>query len=129
MGANDRQVGGNHYQSAYQFWDLAVDLELDYMEGSTACYVARWRKKGGKQDLEKSLHYLEKIMETPKYPRSRIIPRDDIFNKIRRYGFINQLETDELRFIFLVCSATDHKDYEDAKEILDGMIDNHIANA
>jgi hypothetical protein len=129
MGANDRQVGGKHYQAKYQFWDLAVDLQMDYLEGSTACYVARWRKKGGREDLEKALHYLEKIKETVKYPRQRIIPREDVLTKLRYYGQYNELATDEMRVIFLICAATATEDYTDAEEIINEMINNHAHNS
>lgn len=64
--ANRRQVGGNHYgalQPSYQHWDLAADTGMGYFEGQITKYVARWRRKNGVQDLEKALHYAEKLLE------------------------------------------------------------------
>lgn len=63
MNANDRQVAGTHYKAAYQHWDLVADLRLGYFEGQVTKYVARWRKKNGLQDLQKAMHFLEKLLE------------------------------------------------------------------
>lgn len=64
MSANDTQVAGQHYQSTYQHWDLCLEaLQNRYLEGQVTKYVYRWRKKNGLQDLEKALHFLEKLKE------------------------------------------------------------------
>lgn len=63
MKANDRQVGGAHYQSGLQHWDLVEAHGVGYLEGCASKYVTRWRKKGGLQDLEKAQHYVEKLIE------------------------------------------------------------------
>lgn len=61
---NDRQVGGSHYQSRYQHWDFVVRvLKNRYLEGAVTKYATRWRKKNGKQDLEKAAHYLQKLID------------------------------------------------------------------
>lgn len=63
-GANDRQIGGLHYSKwTYQHWDFVVDIGLHYLIGCASKYVTRWRDKGGIQDLEKCLHYLQKATE------------------------------------------------------------------
>lgn len=62
-GANTRQVGGRHYKSQYEHWDWVEDMGMGYLEGVATKYVARWRKKDGLQDLEKSLHYVQKLEE------------------------------------------------------------------
>lgn len=61
--ANEKQVGGAHYQSGYQHWDWCIDLGLGYLEAAATKYVTRWRDKNGVQDLEKARHYVEKISE------------------------------------------------------------------
>lgn len=59
--ANDRQVGGDHYQTGgIQHWDMFGPESMIY---AATKYVARWRKKNGVQDLEKALHYAEKLLE------------------------------------------------------------------
>lgn len=60
--ANDYQVGGSHYQHfAIQPWDFAK--QLPYLEGTAIVYIARWREKNGIEDLEKAIHYCQKLIE------------------------------------------------------------------
>lgn len=56
------QVGGSHYGTKYGHWDYCKDAETPYLEGHATKYLVRWEKKGGIQDLEKSLSFVEKIM-------------------------------------------------------------------
>jgi len=70
--ANERQVGGSHYQSGFQHWDFVVRcLDNRYLEGQITKYVSRWRRKNGFQDLEKASHFLEKLTEEFKEGRIR----------------------------------------------------------
>lgn len=61
--ANEKQVGGSHYQAVYQHWDMVIEHDLNYFEGQITKYVMRARKKNGLQDLQKAQHFLEKYME------------------------------------------------------------------
>ena len=62
--ANAVQVGGDHYKkNAIQPWDYIVSNDLGYLEGNVVKYVSRWKDKGGRQDLEKAKHYLDKLLE------------------------------------------------------------------
>lgn len=64
MGANDRQVGGDHYKTGgEEHWDRVERLGLDYFQGQITKYVERWRKKNGVQDLHKARHFLDKYIE------------------------------------------------------------------
>ena len=63
MGANDRQVGGQHYNTPIQHWDYVVANGLGYFEGQITKYVTRWRRKNGLEDLEKARHFLDKLIE------------------------------------------------------------------
>lgn len=70
MAANDRQVGGTHYQDAtgrcphcggdIQHWDLYAGQP--YLVGQTTKYATR--QKNGFEDLQKAAHFLEKLAET-----------------------------------------------------------------
>lgn len=62
--ANDKQIGGEHYKSAYQHWDWATEHGLSYLAGCATKYLVRWRKKNGVEDLDKAAHYVEKLVET-----------------------------------------------------------------
>lgn len=73
--ANSKQVGGTHYQQQtgncphcgreIQHWDLFA--RLPYLVGCATKYILRFGLKGGKEDLEKGKHYLEKL-EQVHYP-------------------------------------------------------------
>ena len=64
MTANKFQVGGDHYsKNAIQPWDYIVANELGYLEGNIVKYITRWRDKGGLQDIDKVIHYAQKLKE------------------------------------------------------------------
>lgn len=61
---NSRQVGGEHYRrTGMQHWDLMVALRAPYLVGCLTKYVERHGEKGGRQDLDKAIHYAEKRHE------------------------------------------------------------------
>lgn len=68
MSANEKQIGGDHYQKTIQPWDamaawMTQDEFTGYLRGNVIKYVARYKDKGGVQDLEKARHYLDKLIE------------------------------------------------------------------
>jgi len=63
MNANDKQIGGQHYQQSIQPWDYIIANQLGYLEGNVIKYVTRHKSKGGRADILKAIHYLEKILE------------------------------------------------------------------
>lgn len=65
MPANARQVGGDHYGSNdFKHWDWVLSIGLPYLEAHATKYLTRWDKKGqALPDLEKTLHFIEKIKE------------------------------------------------------------------
>lgn len=63
MGANERQVAGSHYRAGIQHWDLMAHNRVGYFEAQITKYITRWKKKNGVQDVEKSIHYFEKLTE------------------------------------------------------------------
>ena len=64
-----RQVGGAHYTSKLvQPWDameawMSEEQFKGYLKGNVIKYLARCDDKGGKVDLEKAKHYLDKLLE------------------------------------------------------------------
>ncbi len=46
-----------------QHWDVVTHFELDYFQAQIIKYVMRHRDKGGRQDLEKAQHFLEKYID------------------------------------------------------------------
>lgn len=64
MPANDRQVGGDHYQgSDVQHWDYAWGHDFDFFQYVITKYVERHKRKNGLEDLRKARHYLDKYIE------------------------------------------------------------------
>lgn len=63
--ANNKQVGGEHYKKhkGYEPWDVVNAWGLGYLDGTALKYIARWRDKNGVQDLQKAVHFLEKLIE------------------------------------------------------------------
>lgn len=64
--ANDKQIGGDHYKKYgnLQPWDVIIAWNLGYLDGTALKYIARWRDKGGINDIKKAIHFLEKFVET-----------------------------------------------------------------
>ena len=67
--ASSRQVGGDHYATktiqpwdAMQAWMTAEAFE-GFLTGNAIKYLARYKDKGGKADVEKAAHYLQKLLE------------------------------------------------------------------
>lgn len=59
-GPKDTQVGGDHYKDMIiQPSEFISKNNLGWYEGNAIKYISRHKQKGGKQDLEKALHYLQ----------------------------------------------------------------------
>src|SRR5271165_891835 len=92
---NDYQVGGSHYVAEYQHWDLVVDNRLPYLESQTTKYITRFRKKNGVQDIQKAIHYLEKLQTVIQegrlsLPEPREIKNLDLFCQNNNIGDIEK---------------------------------------
>ncbi len=56
--------GPEHYkQLALEPWEIIERNELDFFEGNALKYLLRHKRKNGKDDLLKAIHYLEKLIE------------------------------------------------------------------
>lgn len=55
----DRQVGGSHYVSKVQHVTFCQRNRIPWCEAAAVKYIIRHRKKNGKQDLEKAIHYID----------------------------------------------------------------------
>ncbi len=66
--STSKQVGGDHYRTmTIQPVEFIHANGIGYMEGSVIKYVSRHRAKGGRQDLEKAIHFLQLLIEK-EYP-------------------------------------------------------------
>lgn len=62
------QIGGNHYVKEIQPWDAMqswmTSMEFKgFLRGNVIKYVARYKDKNGVEDLEKAMHYLDKLIQ------------------------------------------------------------------
>jgi len=125
MEANERQVGGSHYKTEYEHWDLAVVVQMGYLEGCATKYVARWRKKGVPlQDLEKALHYHDKLIETAQFRWiPRIMQEVEITSEVCRFVLANKLSEKEHEYIHLICTYRSNIELQLARGILLNLIE------
>lgn len=60
----DRQVGGRHYKDfAIQPIEFVQRNGLNFCEGNIVKYICRHHNKGGKQDIDKVIHYAEMLKQ------------------------------------------------------------------
>lgn len=64
------QVGGNHYATEYQHWDLCWDCDAKYFPGQISKYFSRHTKKKGLEDVDKGVSFLVKYL--------RLLERDNV---------------------------------------------------
>ena len=62
--ASDKQIGGDHYKSMeIQPSEFIYRNDMNWCEGSAIKYICRHHLKGGLEDLEKAIHYIELLAE------------------------------------------------------------------
>ena len=62
--ATEKQVGGDHYKGfVIQPAEFCHVNEIPYLEATAIKYLCRWKKKGGVQDLDKAIHFIELLKE------------------------------------------------------------------
>ena len=70
----DNSIRPSHYESSnpdvppIQMWDYALSQNLGFFEGNIIKYVSRWRNKGGVQDLQKAMTYLQRLIDSQHSP-------------------------------------------------------------
>lgn len=102
---NKRQVGGDHYKSEYEHWDFVLDCNLGYLDGVATKYLTRWRKAAKPvQDLQKALHYVEKMINTHRvcFPRLRA-PHSTCLYYLHDFTEANQLQAEDAAIIAALC--------------------------
>ena len=57
------QVGGDHYKNlAIQPVEYIIANNLSYLQGSVIKYTTRYKSKGGVEDLNKAIHFLQMMI-------------------------------------------------------------------
>lgn len=136
--ANSTQVGGSHYRTVFQHWDLAHLLNLGYFEGQITKYTTRHANKNGLQDVQKAIHFLQKLIELepqrqPMHaPRNATVaiadyrecPEDNprarelVSGVLAYYCTSNALSMASTSVIHLVCTWHTSRDLTQAMEVL-----------
>lgn len=122
MPANDHQVGGRHYKTAYEHWDLVLDTGMGYLDGCATKYIARHRKKNGQEDLQKALHYVNKLIEASRANKvvGILVDRGEAVN---RFALINDLTSAERRVIYCLVHWESEADLLEARDMLLQLMD------
>jgi len=100
--ANDKQVGGDHYRSDIQHWDVIALHSIGYLEGCATKYVTRHRSKNGVQDLQKAEHYAQKLYELRMSHNLRptgLVPLE-IIEKFISANNLGPIESEIIRILF-----------------------------
>ena len=122
--ANENQIGGNHYKTPYEHWDLVVWTDMGYLEGCSTKYVTRWRKKDGVKDLLKALHYLNKLIEVYDiYTPMRTQTRSRTLDEISKFAEANVLSITEWEYIQTLCLFDSKEDLYVARSKLGVLIE------
>ena len=70
MSAHKKQIGGDHYKRmAIQPSHYIVKNNLGWYEGNIVKYITRHSIKGGRQDIEKVIHYAQLLLEDQYIPK------------------------------------------------------------
>lgn len=80
MQKNNTQVGGTHYKKDIQPWDameawMSKEAFQGFLQGNAIKYLARWKDKGGVEDLQKAQHYIQKLIESETEPKTETKPK------------------------------------------------------
>jgi len=141
--ANDIQVSGDHYKTAYQHWDMLVTMGYtsQYFVGQATKYISRWRKKNGIPDLKKGQHFVQKLIELTEEHGSKFLqfghlPDWDIENMImrhaeqhlRRFFEANDCKTEEQAICVTILFANNVTGLKEAHEAIERLIKLTVAN-
>lgn len=151
--ANAKQVDGDHYRAPIQHWDWVEYNGIGYLEACATKYACRNRKKHDDPliDLNKALHYVEKLQELfllgVKKPRNRFalwlyrlthrnIPPltlicwgRQLAVSVDEFAEANDLTPDEAMVCTLLAFWGDETDLDAAHGIIESMIAQVGANA
>lgn len=125
--ANDRQVGGDHYRSSLQHWDVIAVHGIGYLEGCATKYLTRHRKKNGRQDVEKAGHYLDKLIELRRAGQYRplgIVPSV----VVEEFITANELTGPEADFTRLLLRWSDTPELVQASRLVEAVLNDQYSD-
>jgi hypothetical protein len=122
--ANEHQIGGQHYRDdpVFQHWDLiAMNGGRMYFVGQITKYIVRWREKNGVQDLRKSEHYLQKLIECHKEGVFLLPEKRDAVLLDRFVQTHADLHPTEWRILEILLTYTSIEELESARQVYNEM--------
>ena len=127
MDPNTKQIGGSHYRDGgnLQHWDFVTLNGIGYLEGCATKYLSRHRKKGGKQDLEKAQHYVEKLISVLEDGRLVVMRFPDPVISAAEFARANSLGEVEQRAVELIAFWEDLADLDAALVLIRSLIKEH----
>jgi len=121
MSANDKQIGGDHYKTTIEHWDMIEDNGIGYLEAAATKYVTRWSKKDGLKDLGKAHHYTEKLLE--KHLAGIRNARGEVpAEEIAFFAVANELGDVETEIVYLLTKHWTAADLTAAMVLIDKLI-------
>lgn len=133
MKAKDIQIGGRHYRKmAIQPFEFCIANDLGGVEHTIVKYVSRWPDKGGLEDVLKSRHCVDFLIDNaPALIASRtpFLPRQPEITA-RQYCTANRLghfETEVVRWIYFWSHNGQVLNLEAAAKACDSLINKIMA--
>lgn len=126
MHADDKQVGGTHYQTSkkdgVQHWTYCGIVNVPYLEAAATKYLTRWYKKNGAADLQKAHHYMEKRVELYRNHQGILKAATRNQGLFNRYIEDNQIPHNEREIIDMIMHWKSISQLEDILEKLEDLL-------
>jgi hypothetical protein len=121
---NKTQVGGDHYKTKFEPWDLIIEWRIPFLEANIIKYVTRYKLKNGVADLEKARHYFDKLIETldwSLYSWDDLVPIPE--EVLAKYAIENRLTFAQVDLITAAVNWTERDDVVAARDELEALIE------
>jgi hypothetical protein len=110
----DLQIGGTHYtQLEIQPDEYAHKNGLNFMQGNAIKYITRYKFKNGRQDLEKAISVLQKLIQFEYPDNSNKSEKEPINGKKPEYRLLSEE------------AYVTKRDYQEFKKQLDCIFEKH----
>lgn len=105
MKSTNNEIGGSHYKDCkFQPIELIKLYRMNFFQGNIVKYVTRFRKKNGREDLRKAIHYAQLGMELA--PENTAIYNGSYWSVLYEYASDNELP--ELTVFILMLTLKQH---------------------
>lgn len=134
MNANAKQVNGTHYQTgSLQHWDYVVQaLKSRYFEGNISKYVARYKKKHMEIDVNKALHYADKLLEL--YDLGMVTPMMDdedhaVYETVEQFCTLAGMDYHQRRVLYRCATWRNRADLVELRACVHTILEEAFASS